>query len=413
MDEEKKRNLALMRYAIIAPAICHTIPEDMTTKEFLEEAAKLTYTNPDGKPCSFSVPTIERWYYEYRKHGFEGLMPSSRNDCGMFRKVDDEIQATVKYYKENFPRMPATEIFAKMVDDGLIANGDLSLSTLTRCVNKIKTDNEISDKNEMRRYERPHINEVWCGDSCVGPKILIEGCKRRIYIQALIDDSSRFIVGAGVSFNDDYLSLMELIKSSVTKYGVPNMFSFDNGKNYRSTQMELLTAKMGSSVHYCHPYSPTEKAKIERWFRTLRDKWLSYTDLSELSSIDEIQKSLDLFVRRYNQSKHSSLNDCSPEERFFSESGRIRKLDPDKIDKIFMLEITRKVSSDCVITIDNVEYEVDFSHAGKRITLRYSPDMSELYAVENDDSLVPIRLLNKQENASVKRNKVYYSGGDY
>lgn len=34
----------------------------------------------------------------------------------------------------------------------------------------------------MRRYERAHINEVWCGDSSVGPYIKIDGTKKRTYI---------------------------------------------------------------------------------------------------------------------------------------------------------------------------------------------------------------------------------------
>ena len=77
------------------------------------------------------------------------------------------------------------------------------------------------------------------------------------------------------------------------------------------------------------------------------------------------------------------------------------------------MEITRRVSVDCVISVDNVEYEVDSKYAGRRITLRYSPDMSDIYVVEADGILTPVRLLNKQENAEVKRNKVYLSGGDF
>lgn len=32
----------------------------------------------------------------------------------------------------------------------------------------------------MRRYERPHINEVWCGDSSVGPKFIDTDGKKLI-----------------------------------------------------------------------------------------------------------------------------------------------------------------------------------------------------------------------------------------
>ena len=45
MTEEKRKEYALMRYGIIAPAVCHMIPEGKTRKEFFEEAADKTYTS--------------------------------------------------------------------------------------------------------------------------------------------------------------------------------------------------------------------------------------------------------------------------------------------------------------------------------------------------------------------------------
>ncbi|MFQ6822938.1 MAG: hypothetical protein ACLRTZ_05910 [Agathobacter sp.] len=77
----------------------------------------------------------------------------------------------------------------------------------------------------MRRYERPHINEVWCGDSSVGPYLKTDdGKKHRVYIIALIDDASRFIVGIDVFFNDNFVNLMSVIKSAVARYGRPRAF---------------------------------------------------------------------------------------------------------------------------------------------------------------------------------------------
>ena len=74
----------------------------------------------------------------------------------------------------------------------------------------------------------------------------------------------------------------------------------------------------------------------------------------------------------------------------------------DEIDKTFLLEIERRVSPDCVITIDQVEYEIDYRFARQRIRLRYSHDMEQIFVVEPDGALTPIRLLNKQENAIIK-----------
>lgn len=62
--------------------------------------------------------------------------------------------------------------------------------------------------------------------------------------------------------------------------------------------------------------------------------------------------------------------------------------------------------------IDQVEYEVDYRFARQRITLRYTPDMSDIFIVEADGTLTPIRLLNKHENSVIKRDKVRLTGGD-
>ena len=61
------------------------------------------------------------------------------------------------------------------------------------------------------------------------------------------------------------------MKSAVAKYGRPMLLNFDNGKSYRNRQMELLAARIGSVIHYDQPYTPTQKAKIERCFRTMKD----------------------------------------------------------------------------------------------------------------------------------------------
>ena len=153
---------------------------------------------------------------------------------------------------------------------------------------------------------------------------------------------------------------MSVLKSAVARYGKPKILNFDNGKSYRNKQMELLAARIGTTLSYCQPYTPTGKAKIERWFRTVKDQWMAGLDMRDFHSLDELRGSLFDFVHRYNVTVHSSLHGKSPQDRFFS--------DPDdEIDKIFLLEIERRVSPDCVITIDQVEYEVNYRFARQRM----------------------------------------------
>ena len=412
MDQERRQSIALMRYSVIAPLITGLSDEYDSLEAFYRNASAKGVTHPDGTLKHYAPSTIEKWYRNYKQHGFDALVPTGRADLGKPRKLDDELQEQIRYLKSNYPRMSAAAICRQLQDNGSIKNGEVSPSTVNRYINRISLKMKKTASPDMRRYERPHINEVWCGDSSVGPYLKTDdGRKHKVYIIALIDDASRFIVGIDLFFKDNFVNLMSVMKSAVARYGRPQMFNFDNGSSYKNKQMELLAARIGSVVHYDQPYTPTQKAKIERWFRTLKDQWLSSLDIRDFHSLDELRGSLFSYVQSYNQSVHSSLHGKSPQDRFFSEPDRIRRLPDEEIDHCFLLEIERRVSSDSVIVIDQTEYEVDCRFAKQRIKLRYSPDRKDIFIVEADGTLTPIRLLNKTENAFVRREKIHLCGG--
>ena len=413
MNQDKKQSIALMRYSAIAPLISGTQDDYESLSAFFREVSAKGIKAPNGEIRHYSPATLEKWYLNYKKHGFDALIPSGRSDCDVSRKIDDELREEIMYLKHNYPRLSASAIYRSLQDKGSISSKQLSEATVCRFINQMMLQERLTNNQDMRRYERPHINEVWCGDSSVGPYLKTDdGKKHRIYVIALIDDASRFITGIDLFFNDNFVNLMSVMKSAISKYGKPKVFNFDNGSAYKNKQMELLAARIGTTISYCHPYTPTQKAKIERWFRTLKDQWMAALDMRDFHSIDELRGSLFQFVRNYNQSVHSSLKGMSPMDRFFSEPELINRLPDDQIEKSFLLEIERRVSTDCVITIDQVEYEVDYRFSKQRITLRYTPDMNEIYVVEHDGTLTPIHLLNKHDNALIKRDKVRLTGGD-
>ena len=413
MKQEKQQEIALMRYGAIAPIIAGLDENYPNKTAFYNDISVKGVKGPDGKLHHYAPATIEKWYLDYQNYGFDALIPKDRSDAGMSRKLDEELQERIRYFKTNYPRMSAAAIYRQLRADGSVITGQVSESTVCRFVNRLQNELHQTSNRDMRRYERPHINEVWCGDSSVGPRLTdADGKKHRIYIIALIDDASRFITGIDVFYNDNFINLMSVMKAAVAKYGRPKIFNFDNGKSYKNKQMELLAARIGTTLSYCQPYTPTGKAKIERWFRTMKDQWMASLDMRDFHSLDELRGSLYAFVQQYNQSLHSSLRGMSPQDRFFSEPEQIRRLSAEDIGKDFLLEIERRVSADSVIVIDQIEYEVDCRFARQRIRLRYSPDMKEIFIVETDGTLTPIRLLNKTENAFIKREKIRLCKGD-
>ena len=411
MTFDQKQKTALFRYSVIAPLETGTSDPSISNNEFFRRAAAKTYTDPDGRTVSVSASTIEKWHRAYKKGGFDALFPQSRKDEGISRKLDQDLQSQIRFLMKEHPRITAAQIHRTLLCGGSIHAGQVSPSTVERFVRLEKGREGFSGNKDMRRYERAHINEVWYGDTMYGPWLKDAEGKKRVYFIALIDDASRFIVAADLFFNDSFENLMTVIRSAVSKFGRPGLFTFDNGPSYRNKQMELLAARIGSSVHYCEPFTPTGKSKIERWFLTVRMQYLASLDMRKFHSLEQLRRDFAGYVSRYNQAVHSSLDGLTPQERYFKEPERFRRLSPGQIEKDFLLETERRVSPDNVIVINKVEYEVHYRYAKQKLRLRYSPDMENVFVVEPSGELTPIRLLNKQENAFVKRERVRLSDG--
>ena len=410
MEENLRNQIALFRYGILAPYIQRQV-DTKAPWTFFRDAADKKYQYIDGTFRSVSPSSIERWLKSYNEKGFDGLKPLGRSDVGKQRKIDDELSKKITYYVEEYPRLPATQIYEKLINTNEITSKELSLSTVTRFVTAIKKSKGLKPITEYRRYEKEHINEVWYGDTTYGPYITIDGKKRRVYIIALIDDASRKITACEAFLEDNYINLMKVIKSGISTCGKPKLFSFDNGANYRSNQMTLLGARIGVAINYCPAYTPTSKAKVERFFLTLKNQYLCLIKPNDYHDLDTFNKDLRAYIQKYNTTPHSSLEDnMSPNDRFYKESNIIIEMSQEKIEKSFLLELERTVTPDSVIKIDNIEYEVDYHYQNQKILLRYSPDLSKVYVVDkSDDSLKEIKLLDKISNSGVKREKISLS----
>ena len=226
MDEVLRTEIALFRYGIIAPLVTKGETTPAERGQFFRDAAKKNYRHPDGRFVTVSSDSVYRYYRKYSQDGFEGLKPNGRSDVGISRKLDDDITSQINYLHKEYPRLPCTVIYQKLLDNGTITKDKVSLTTVTRYVNKIK-ENETAPGKEMKRYELHHINEVWYGDSSVGPYLHIDKKRIKTWIIALIDDASRMIVGIGIFLNDNYVNLLSVIRGAVIRYGKPKTLKFD------------------------------------------------------------------------------------------------------------------------------------------------------------------------------------------
>lgn len=95
MTEKDKQDIALLRYSIISPILNSDASVD-SRKDLFKQAADRSYTTSSGTKLSVSWYTIERWFYLYRKHGFDALKPKGRTDCGQGRKMNDDDRSVLR-----------------------------------------------------------------------------------------------------------------------------------------------------------------------------------------------------------------------------------------------------------------------------------------------------------------------------
>lgn len=401
MTEEERNEIALKRYNMIAPLLIDPERYPSNREFFRMQGHKL---HKEGV-TTIHARTIERWYYQFKKGGFDALKPQTRVDFGKPRKGKDVIDQII-ILKRNYPRLSATGIL-KMLKESGVTKDQISLSTVNRVVNSIPK--EQINVEPMYRYELEHINEVWCGDSSHGPYLYRDKAKVKLYIIALIDDASRLITAARIFEADNTINLLSTMKLAVSKYGKPKRFNFDNGSNYKNAQINIVTARLGVGVHYCRPYNPEAKAKIERWFKTLKSQWMSTLNYSEFHSVEEYQVSLNEYVNTYNSNVHSSLNGLTPMERYLKEVELVKKIDEYSLEKDFLFEIERRVSIDNIVVIDNKEYEVPAIYSSKKVKIKYLDPKDGVFIVDNDKQ-IEIKPLDKKANA--KRVRISLQGGN-
>ena len=413
--EQEKTKKALMKYSAIAPLITGNVNQYESKEAFFRSASEQEFTYDGVTYKKYSAGTIKRWYLEYVNKGFDELKTKQRSDINVSRKLSTDAIEYIHYQVENYPRKPSTIIYQELITEAIVGPKDTSLATVNREVKRkrqlMKKPNQDIDK-VMARYERENINEVWCGDSSFGPNVTVNGEKRKTHIIAFIDDCSRFIVGIDIYLNDNTINLINTMKQAVKRHGVPKMFNFDNGSNYKSIDTQETIANIHSSVHYCHPYSPVQKAKIERFFGTMKKQWMSKYNQSNLS-IEQVKEDLLAYVEQYNNTVHSSLNGKTPNQRFFDQADLIKYLDTNEFNEAFMVRFERQASIDRVVTINSIEYELDPIFANKKVKFMATSDYKEIYAINPHTGIkLPVKLLDKTANAKMSRKNFSYTQGD-
>jgi putative transposase len=346
-----------------------------TEQKRIQAVSQMTFTDEEGQARQFTWRTISTWLCRYRKHGVTVMENQSRSDKGKTRKVKPEdileaIQAVLP--KVHGPSPKRSVLYRLCIEQGLLNRSQVARTTFYRLVGEfelLKPDSESSHKVRLA-FAKAHANEMWQADTLYGPHVQINGSPVQTRLIAFVDDASRVCCHGQFFPAENVDTLIEALRAAFYKRGVPQSLYVDNGSIYSSKEIIQICARVGCLLHHTPVRDGAAKGKVERYFRTVRDQFL--TRELDLSSLESINRQFTHWVEeQYNAQVHSVLG-MSPLDRFALDRNRVRFLPPNEAnDELFFVEEDRHVRADNTFSFQSVRFEAPRHLPDRTIQVRH------------------------------------------
>ncbi|MBI2176971.1 MAG: DDE-type integrase/transposase/recombinase [Candidatus Tectomicrobia bacterium] len=363
--------LALWRFSLIAPLL-HRAP-GVSLTAMVRQLALEVKTSPDGAPAFLSAETLLRWLGRYRKGGLAALENQTRSDHGRSRAIDPDTVAKLFELAAEHPAWTLKAVHRRL-------QLDLARPVPLKPIYRLFKGRKRLEPAEAFRRRPPGVPQVlWLADTMHGPEVYGPGRKKRkSFLIAFLDDASRAVMAGAFSLRDNVLALMPVLREAILARGLPHRLLVDNGANYRSLVLRSACARLGIHLVHATPYRATSKARLERFWLTVRLQML--TRLPQHPTLQQLQTEWARWLAEYHDTPHSSLTEITGKPTtpldFYLRllPDNVRHLGELAIDDLFLIEAPRRVNADATVRVAAKFWEVRAQLAGSRVLVRFNPD---------------------------------------
>jgi len=415
-DAHYRQALALFRYGLIAEFI--QLPAGSRgLYARLREKARTDYTIPGSQRTRVAPETLRHWLKDYRRGGFDALLPKGRADCGHSRALPQAVADALLSLKDEQPGLSIPQLIRAVQQSGAVpVSLALPPSTVHRLLSRAglmhkARAEDAASAQDRRRFAFVDAGQLWMSDVMHGPSVAIPGRgRRKTYLIAFLDDATRVVPYCAFALSENTQAFLPVFKQALLRRGIPQRLYVDNGANFRSQQLALVCAKLGVALIHARPYQPQGKGKMERWFRTARSQLVSRLGSADTDSLDTLNRRLWAWVEgEYHQAPHRGLDEQTPLDRWAMSAERIRLPGPHlDLEALFLFEAKRRVQRDRTVSLNGTLFEVDAALVGHAVTLRYDPSAPPARGVEvwHDEQFVSRATpLDAYANCFVRRHR--------
>ena len=359
---------------------------------------------------SFSVPTLERWYYAYRKGGLEALRKGKRSDRGRARDLAGEKRQLLLDIRCEHRSASVPLILRTLVAEGRLRKEEVSPATVRRLyvehgLDRIPLRDGDGPKTRLR-WQAEQPGALFHADVCHGPSLGVAGQRMPVRIHAILDDASRYVVALEALHRERELDMLHLMVRALRRHGPPDLLYLDNGSTYRGDVLRIGCERLGITLLHAAPYDPEARGKMERFWRTLREQCLAF--LGELSSLHEVNvRLLSWLDMHYHRAPHAGLFGRTPSVVWSEAEGQrpTDHLDDERIRYALTVRERRRVRRDNTLDVAGHTFELDQGFlAGRVVTVAFCMlDDPPAPVVELDEKRFELHLVDPLKNARTPR----------
>jgi transposase InsO family protein len=396
--------VALFRHGLIGELALRSL--DHGERSALLRRLSETCVRPPGSDTTrcYSVPTLERWLYAFKKGGLEALAPQARTDRGRGRELDPELRELLCDIRRERPDVSVTLILRTLRADGR-AGRNVSECTVRRMfaekgLCRTLAADDKGGKTRLR-WQAARPSALWHGDVCHGPTLTLDGRRAPVRVHALLDDASRFVVALRVESDEREETMLSLFSQALMEHGKPDALYLDNGATYRGSILQLVCSRLGITLLHARPYDAPARGKMERFWRRMREQALSH--IGQVASLADIEAMLRAWlVRFYQGAPHAGILGRAP-ATVFAEGDKVL-VSEEALRTALTVRTRRRVRRDTTVSVGGTTYEVPLGYlAGQVVTIATSLFDSKLPVLELDGKHISLRVVDPVSNATAKR----------
>jgi putative transposase len=361
---ERARTIGLFRYALIQSAL----DKQLSTKQrgrLVRELADREHDGPFGLPVRISRVTIDRWIRDWRRGGFDALVPNPRR---VQPQTPADVLELAVALKKEVPERTAVQVAAILRAHAGWAPDERTLQRHFRRLElNIRPDGR--PPRVFGRFEADTPNARWTGDALHGPTV----GGRKAILFAFLDDHSRLLTGYRWARREDTVRLEAALRTGVAARGVPAETYLDNGAAMIDRQLKRACAVLGIRLVHSRPGQPAGRGKIEKFFRTVRDQFL--VEIGSGRELDDLAQLNTLFTawveQVYHRREHSETGQ-TPLDRW-SVIGMPVLPSPAQLREAFLWSEWRTVTKTATVGLHGNQYEVDAVLVDRKVELVFDP----------------------------------------